>query len=403
MSYSQDDFYSDDPIEGTSTPVKKKFQVFVAFLLFIFAGGSFLQTTLAANISLNPGGQVEFGQGISATVACSGATNLIVTPNSTFVNASGAGAHYFSSVTVSNIPSSCNGKDFTINAYGNTDNSALAIFNSTSKSAVVYSNAGTFELGTGTLTGTSITSGSGTFTITFTNPVATSGSVFKVTLQSGGHVPLVYSVGERGPGGGIVFYVSANYFTSTGSTCSSSCKYLEYAPSTWQSGSVADDLTYQWSNNSSNATGQDISTSTSEGFDAREKTNWKIGQGFNNTSLMQVGGATSAARNAALAFAGSNGSAGQWFIPSTNELNELCKYAFGQNTGNPKVACSYSGSTFKNTAFTGGDLGGFVANFYWASTEQSAGVTMITYFANPVFQDIGNKYQYAQIRPIRAF
>ena len=403
MSYSRYDFYSDDPIEETPNPIKRKFSSILAFLLLVVGGTYLVQTTLAANISLNTGAPVEFGQAVAATTACSGATNLAVTPNSAFVNASGAGAHYFSSVTVSNIPSSCNGKDFTINAYGNTDNSALAIFNSTSKSAVVYSNAGTFELGTGTLTGTSITSGSGTFTITFTNPVATSGSVFKVTLQSGGHVPLVYSVGERGPGGGIVFYVSANYFTSAGSTCGSSCKYLEYAPSTWRSGSVADDLTYQWSNNSSNATGQDISTSTSEGFDAREKTNWKIGQGFNNTSLMQVGGATSAARNAALAFAGNDGSAGQWFIPSTNELNELCKYAFGQNTGNPKVACSYSGSAFKNTALTGGDLGGFVANFYWASTEQSAGVAMVTYFANPVFQDIGNKSQYQPIRPIRAF
>jgi hypothetical protein len=195
MSYSQDDFYSDDPIEGSSGPVKKKFPGFVAFFLFIFAGGSFLQTTLAANISLNPGGQVEFGQGISTTVACSGATNLRVTPNSTFVNASGGGAHYFSSVTVSNIPSNCHGKDFTINAYDNTDSAALALFNSTSKSVVVYNNAGTFQLGAGS-TGMNISSGSGTFTATFVSPVATSASVFKITIQSGSHTEVAPSSGS---------------------------------------------------------------------------------------------------------------------------------------------------------------------------------------------------------------
>ena len=195
MSYSQDDFYCDDPVEDSSSPVKKKFQVFVAFLLFIFAGGSFLQTTLAANIAINTGGPVEFGQGISATVACSGATNLRVTPNSTFVNASGGGAHYFSSVTVSNIPSNCHGTDFTINAYGNSESAALALFNSTSKSVVVYNNAGTFQLGAES-TGMNISSGSGTFTATFVSPVATSASVFKITIQSGSHTEVAPTSGS---------------------------------------------------------------------------------------------------------------------------------------------------------------------------------------------------------------
>jgi len=195
MSYSQDDFYCDDPIEDSSSPVRKKFPGFVAFLLFIFAGGSFLQTTLSANISLNPGGQVEFGQAVAATTACSGATNLSVTPNSTFVNTSGGGAHYFSSVTVSNIPVGCHGKDFTINAYGNSDSTPLALFNSTTKNAVVYNNAGTFQLGAGA-TGMSISSGSGTFTATFITPVATSASVFKITIQSSAHTEVAPTSGS---------------------------------------------------------------------------------------------------------------------------------------------------------------------------------------------------------------
>jgi hypothetical protein len=146
MTYIREDFYSDDPIEETPNPIKRKFSSVLAFILLLVGGTYLVQTTLAANISLNSGSPIQFGQGVSATTACSGATNLTITPNSSFVNASGGGAHYFSSVTVSNIPSSCNGKDFTINAFGNTSSAPLAIFNSTSTNAVVYSNAGTFEL-----------------------------------------------------------------------------------------------------------------------------------------------------------------------------------------------------------------------------------------------------------------
>ena len=188
MQESNTTYYSDDPDDFDGDPQRRKLPAFLAFLLLLVGGTYLVQTTLAANINLNSGQRVEFGQGVTATTACSGATNLTITPNATFTNASGSGAFKFSSLTVSNIPSGCNGKDFTINAYGSTDSTPLALFNTTSTTAVVYSNAGTFELGVGTLTDASITSGSGTFTITFTNPVATSGSVFKVTLQSSAHI-----------------------------------------------------------------------------------------------------------------------------------------------------------------------------------------------------------------------
>jgi len=178
-----DDNYSDDPIE----PENSKGSVFSKLFSFVGIGALLVVgSTFAANINLNSG-PVEFGQGVTATTACSGATNLTITPNATFTNASGSGAFKFSSLTVSNIPSGCNGKDFTINAYGSTDSTPLALFNTTSTTAVAYSNAGTFELGVGTLTDASITSGSGTFTITFTNPVALASSVFKITIQSGAH------------------------------------------------------------------------------------------------------------------------------------------------------------------------------------------------------------------------
>jgi hypothetical protein len=304
---------------------------------------------------------------------------------------------------VSNIPAGCHGSDFTISAYGNTDNSPLALFNSTSTSAVIYNNAGNFEPGAGS-TGMSVTSGLETFTATFTVPVALASSIFKITIQSGAHAVATCAqggpciVGDRGPGGGVVFYASASNFTSAGSTCDTTCKYLEVAPSTWRSGTVANDSFYIWSTDTTNLTVQNKSTASSEGFNSNEKLNWKIGQGFYNTSVMKVAGATSSAQAAVLAYAG-NSTAGQWFIPSMNELNELCKYVRGQSTGNPKVACDSSGTLKTGTA---NDLGGFVDTDYWSSTEFLANAVWAQYFAGN-YQGMSSKDNLYSTRPVRAF
>ena len=212
-------------------------------------------------------------------------------------------------------------------------------------------------------------------------------------------------VGDRGPGGGIVFYVSAANFASAGSACSLTCKYLEVAPATWQDTTapiyttVADDLTYEWSN-TNGTTGQNIIMASTEGIVANssiEKVNWKIGQGFNNTRLML----SSDAKNAVLAYAGTS-TAGQWFIPSMNELNELCKYARGQTTGDLTVACT-SGGTLK-TGITN-DLGGFVGGIYLSSSEYDATRSLGRYFsiANLTINGGKSSPYLLYVRPVRAF
>ena len=224
-----------------------------------------------------------------------------------------------------------------------------------------------------------------------------------VTCANGGSC----IVGDRGPGGGIVYYVSASYFTSAGSTCNTTCKYLEVAPATWQSAgvSVADDITYAWSSNMSSTTGQNITTASTEGLainSAFEKLNWKIGQGFYNTSVMKVALATSAAWTAVHAYAATDSSAGQWFLPSMNELNELCKYARGQTTGNPKVACDGSGNLKTGTA---NEFGGFVDDgydLYWSSTEWSAAYARVQSFVDGGL-NLRLKHFGSHVRPIRAF
>ena len=85
-------------------------------------GAIALGSTLAASINLNNSGPVEFGQGIAQTTSCSGNDSIIVTPTSSFLNADGAGAYYFTSITLSSIPSDCIGADFTIAAYDNSGN-----------------------------------------------------------------------------------------------------------------------------------------------------------------------------------------------------------------------------------------------------------------------------------------
>jgi hypothetical protein len=175
------DHYHDDPV----APVFKRrnFGALGSSVMLIVAG-LFLSNTYAANISLSSGAGVEFGQGISMTTACSGSQALTVTPYSTFVNTTGAGSFYFGSIKVTNIPSSCNGVKFQLNAFTETGTSPSALYNTSSTDAVVGNNAGTFEA-MGITTGISVTTISSTsFSVTFTSPVALAANVSRLTIQS---------------------------------------------------------------------------------------------------------------------------------------------------------------------------------------------------------------------------
>ena len=107
---------------------KKSLKVVIA--IGAIAGVLAIRSTLAADITLNLGAPVEFGQGVAQTTACD--DDITVTPFSTFVNATGAGAHKFTSLKISGIDSrsdKCSGKTFLIKAYG--DSGRLDLFNYT--------------------------------------------------------------------------------------------------------------------------------------------------------------------------------------------------------------------------------------------------------------------------------
>ena len=152
-----------------------------------------LGSTLAANISLNSGSSIEFGQGVSVTAACD-SDGITVTPTARFVNSSGAGTFYLSTIALSgiNAPSSgttCLNKVFTLNAYDDTSATPLQL--ATSGSSAVTSatfaitGAATSSGGAGvTLSGVTGNSTSGAITLGFGTPSSTSGAVYKITLQS---------------------------------------------------------------------------------------------------------------------------------------------------------------------------------------------------------------------------
>ena len=106
-------------VKKKSNPRNLKIALGLAAVILVPTIGS----TLAGTITVS-GGSVEFGQGISQTAACG---NLTLTPAAGFTNASGAGSFTLGTVTLSAIPSACSTKTFTIKAYAATGDTPLVL------------------------------------------------------------------------------------------------------------------------------------------------------------------------------------------------------------------------------------------------------------------------------------
>jgi hypothetical protein len=390
------DFYHDDPVEGVVVARKKPKALFAVLLLF--ASGLVLNTTLAANINLNSGQRVEFGQGMTLTTACSGSSVLTATPNASFVNASGSGSFYFKSITVTDIPSTCNGVDFTLSVYDSSTSSALPIFATDKREVRIWNDGGTFKLGSGSVSGATITSSSGAFTVSFTTPVALASDVSRMTLQSASHVAyscaldLVCSLGDTGPGGGTVFYVSAAGFncgpnhTSTGSPTGGLCNYLEAAPANWSGGQdparafVPPSFTTEIPNHPK----PPKTNSTSE-----------LGLGYKYSEIVA---AVSADKTYAAGRARTYNGGGRsdWYLPVTTELNQLCKYVAGQAWVSDTTICTGSSNP---------SLGMSTEDGYWTSsgTSEYAKAAMMQRMLNGIQEEKFYVHIGAKIRPIRAF
>ena len=153
-----------------------------------FAAVAVLGSTLAANISLNSGQSIEFGQGVANATSCDPTNGIIVTPRSTFVNASGGGQFNFASVSFSDIADLCTGKLFTINAYGDTSATPLniATIGASPFNVATFVLNATMGIKSSYINATSSISSSNADTaeIGFNGTQATSGAVFKITVQT---------------------------------------------------------------------------------------------------------------------------------------------------------------------------------------------------------------------------
>ncbi len=191
------------------------------------------------------------------------------------------------------------------------------------------------------------------------------------TTTSGGTIVIPCAVGAYGPGGGIVFY-DAGAQQSWG-------RYLEAAPNTWWSG--PGDPGLQWSGNTSTT----VSTSTD------------IGTGSANTTAIIVQDNT-ADRAATDARAYNGGEKTDWFLPSLDELNQLCRYAWGEPFNASATTCP--GLDPPGTP----PNGGFTAGDYWSSSQS---VDTSSDAWNQSFDDdsqqTDDKTSELHVRPVRAF
>jgi len=152
----------------------------------LFGVVAVLGSTLAANITLNNSSSIEFGQGVAVTTACQGNSNLTLTPISSFANVSAGGGFNFSTVSFTGVSSNCLNKVFTLMAYGDTSATPLTIATSGSttfqQATFVWSTTGAVSGAVEGTSGWDFTLGK--LSIGFKGTEATSGAVYKLSLQS---------------------------------------------------------------------------------------------------------------------------------------------------------------------------------------------------------------------------
>lgn len=161
-----------------------------------------------------------------------------------------------------------------------------------------------------------------------------------------------YAVGDIGPGGGIVFYVSPQVFASPGSNCGNNCRYFEVT--------TADIPNLQpWCSNNDGLIG-----ASAPG----------IGMGMSNTTKADLV-CTSGAIQLAADY--SQNKISDWHLPSKDELNLLANI-------------SKSVGVFRN-------------DLYYSSTEASSWDAWSQIMESNGNQYTFQKFQLSWVRPVRAF
>ncbi len=249
------------------------------------------------------------------------------------------------------------------------------------------------QAGSGTITVTGLTESTlYTFTVTATNSAGTSSA----SDASGSITTGAYAIGDTGPAGGKIFILPFSQGGLGGAY------YYEAALNTW-SGGGSDPIrvwatTYAGCGDSSNADCQTYSIYTDAAASDSRTASTAIGMGQTNTTTIVAkhAGVTFSTYAAGLADSYTVTTSGvaysDWFLPSKEELNQLCWYANGQ-TQSTEVCNSSSSFDYSFAAGSG----------YWSSSESSAGSASIQYFFY-LFQSTFVKNEANLfVRPVRRF
>ena len=216
--------------------------------------------------------------------------------------------------------------------------------------------------------------------------VASSPTGFTARSVCGSNGTTLCAVGVQGPGGGTIVYVDATNEMP-------GYDYLEVAPADASTG-VA------WSTTTSkcgSATNANCRTSSlSDAGTALDFIGFGTGRAATAAIVARHNAGSVAKTDYAAGVADSytTATASDWFLPSKDELNEVCKYAL--NTGQAAGA---------DTVCTGGSaatLRGFASGLYWSSSDYLADAAWFQYFTSGN-QASDNKASTYHVRPVRAF
>jgi hypothetical protein len=249
-----------------------------------------------------------------------------------------------------------------------------------------------------------VTPHSQTFDLTMPACVNAGPGVSALTCATGG----TCEIGDTGPGGGKVFYVSATNFTSTGSDCNTACKYLEAAPvaqSTWIAWATTTANCYSLNSSTGNQDCQKNSIYSGTGQTAKMTASEAIGMGMSNTiAIVARHDAATPSVSKALYAAGLaesysvNGKT-DWHLPSRLELNQLCRYAGNQPVDNSATTCGVAIGVVKT---------GFETGRLWNSSEAALDGASNTNFKADGIRIYGfwasiQKSNTIHVRAVRAF
>ena len=129
-----------------------------------------------------------------------------------------------------------------------------------------------------------------------------------------------------------------------------------------------------------------------------------VGTGAANTAAMAASVACSSdAAAAVLAYAPAGTTAGQWFLPSKNELNAMCYYSRNLTASpDPTVSCYGVAGTTQNVTFASGTYG-FAGAGYWSSSQSSTNSAASQNLIDGSRRIGDPKFIPLRVRPVRAF